>query len=282
MTAAPDLSADFAAMTDPAPPEAVPVPPPADPWLARRRFGFGASEIALVLVALGWRSEDILASHQKKKNTRPRRKGIPRVHRVFLEKAGLVAPLKMNREPNSPPEVGKRREPELVRRWLDKVKRGTAGPDCLHLQPSTAHYVERRWPRQMLPIVDPQCFRLRVSPDVLISDCFGALECWDAKCSLKPYAELTDEQRAAGVTPLREHHRIQVNAQIAACNAGAGGVLEGEGWSATYRDHAGEAIGPIVSRAVERDDELIRELRAAATEGWARVEEARSAWEATQ
>jgi hypothetical protein len=37
--AAPGLSADFAAMTDPEPPEAVPVPPPDDPWLVRRGHG---------------------------------------------------------------------------------------------------------------------------------------------------------------------------------------------------------------------------------------------------
>lgn len=270
MTAAPDLSADFAAMTDPEPPEAAPVAPPADPWLARRRHGFGASEMALVLVALGYRSADILSSAQQKRNTQPRRKGIPRTHRVFLEKAGLVAPLKVNRDPGSPVQLGSEREPLLVRRWTQKLRRGTAGPDCALLDWRTVSYVEGEWPREVLPLVDREAPRLTATPDVLVRDIMGELGAWDAKCSVHPYGEL------------KEHHRVQVHAQMAVCSAEHGGIVEGEGWSAAFRDHAGEPLGPIVSRGMDRDEELIRELREASREGWARVVEARAAWRKSQ
>jgi hypothetical protein len=268
--AALDLSADFAAMTDPAPPEAAPVPPPADPWLVRRGFGFGASDMANVLVALGWRHEDMLNDHQRKRNTRPRRKGIPRMHRVFLEKAGLVAPLKMSDDPRSPPNLGSEREPELVRRWGELIRRGQAGPDAAMLDADSIVYAERDFPREVLPLVDRESPRLTATPDVLVRDYLGRLGCWDAKCSVNAYGEL------------REHHRIQVHAQMAVCAGEHGGILEGEGWAAAYRDHAGEPCGPIVSHGCERDDELIRELREAAREGWSRVEEARAAWEKQQ
>ena len=273
-----DLSADFAAMVDPEPPEVWLVAPPSDAWLRRRGHGFGASDMANVLVALGYRSDDVLSSSQKKKNTQPRRKGIPRVHRVFLEKAGLVAPLKVNLDPDSPIQLGSEREPELVRQWTEKIRRGTAGPDCALLDWEAVTYVEGEWPREVLPLVDREAPRLTATPDTLVRSIFGRLEAWDAKCSMRPYGDLTHEQIAAGVTPLREHHRIQVHAQMSVCSAERGGIVEGEGWSAKFRDLSGVPCGPIVSRGMDRSEDLIRELRAASVEGWARVEEARAAY----
>ena len=265
-----DLSADFAAMTDPEPPEVWLVAPPSDAWLVRRGFGFGASDMSNVLVALGWRSPDVLSSEQKRRNTRPRRKGIPRTYRVFMEKAKIVRPLKVNEDPSSPIQLGKEREPELVARWTDKVRRGTAGPDCALLDWHTVVYVEGDWPRELLPLVDRESPRLTATPDTLVRDVFGDLGCWDAKCSVHAYNEL------------KEHHRIQVHAQMAVCNGQHGGIVEGEAWAAAFRDHAGEPIGAIVSRGMVRDEALIEELREAAREGWARVVEARGAWEKLQ
>ena len=257
-----DLSADFAAMVDPEPPEAVAVESPVDPWLVRRGFGFGASDVAVVLAALGRRSPDDLPVYMQKRVKLKRVRGMTPAPRVFMEKAGVVAPLKVG----GPANLGSEREPELVRQWLDKVRRGAAGPDCLMLVAGSAHYVEGDWPRQLIPFVDPHCFRHRVSPDVLIENAFGGLECWDAKCSFKPY------------DGIKWCHRVQVTSQMAACNAEAGGILEGEGWSAPFRDHAGEPMGAIVSRSIERDEALVDEIRSADEEGWQRVEAIREEW----
>ena len=83
---------DFAALTDPAPPEPD-VYVERDPWLARRMLGFGASEALVLLVALGWASEDDLASYQRPRVNKIATKGLAPTARLWLEKAGLRRPL---------------------------------------------------------------------------------------------------------------------------------------------------------------------------------------------
>lgn len=265
---------DMAELTDYVPVVEAPAPAPldADPvraaWLSRREAGFGASEIATVLVALGMRHEDILASYQKPeakliKIRLDKRATAIAVPRIILRKAGLRAPLKASEQMR----LGIEREPELVRQWVTRVRRGTAGAAARVLDPDSIVY----WPdmaRMMrlagLPDPSPQADgeepRLMCSPDMTARDLFGDLRAWDGKCSFKAY------QRRHGREP--ECQRIQVNAQMAVLGATGGGVVEGEGWCNTFFDGPDGPTGNVVPWPVERDDELIAELRKAARLGW--------------
>lgn len=253
------------AMLDPVPDGGV--EPPSDPWLRRRGFGFGASDAAVVLAALGWRSADELPTYMQRRVKPKRVAGLAPTPRIWLEKAGIVAPLAVR---GGPAARGSERERELVTQWRRLVQHGAAGPDAALVDASSIIYVEGDYPRELLPLVDRESPRLTATPDVLARNVLGELGAVDMKCSVHPYESL------------REHHRIQVTAQMAVCSADWGAIVEGEGWSATWRDHAGEPSGAVVTRAFERSDELVRELRAAAAEGWSRVEAVRSEWEAGQ
>lgn len=253
------------AMLDPVPDGGA--EPPADPWLVRRGYGFGASDLAVVLAALGWRSAEDLPAYMQRRVKPKRVRGIAPTPRVWLEKAGIVAPLAVR---SGPASRGSERERELVTQWTRLVAHGAAGPDAALVDAGSVVHVEGDWPREVLPLTDCESPRLKATPDVLARDVLGQLGCVDMKCSVRPYGEL------------RWYHRVQVHAQMAVCSADWGAIVEGEGWSADWRDHAGEPVGAIVTRAFERDEELVRELRAAAAAGWARVEAARSEWEGAQ
>lgn len=258
-----ELAVDMAGLTDPVPPEGG-VEAPSDPWLARRAHGFGASDMAVVLAALGWRSPEDLPGYMQKRVKPKRVAGLSPQPRIWLEKARIVAPLAVR---GGPAGRGSERESELVRQWRTMLKRGTAGPDAALIDASSIAYVERDWPREVLPLVDRESPRLTATPDVLARNILGELGCVDMKCSVRPYEEV------------RWYHRAQVHAQMAVCSAGWGAIVEGESWAATWTDHAGEPTGAVVTRAFERDEELVRELRAAAVDGWNRVQMARAEWE---
>lgn len=261
-----ELAVDMAGLTDPEPPDAEEAPPPADPWLARRAHGFGASDVAVVLAALGWRSAEDLPGYMQKRVKPKRVRGLSKpVPRIWLEKARIVAPLAVR---GGPAGRGSEREGELVRQWRTMVERGTAGPDAALIDPGSIIYVERDWPREVLPLVDRESPRLTATPDVLARNILGELGCVDMKCSVRPYEEV------------RWYHRAQVHAQMAACSAEWGAIVEGEGWAATWHAETPEGpAGAVVTRAFERDEELVRELRAAAIDGWDRVQMARAEWE---
>jgi len=260
---------DFAPEVEPAEAE-----PERDPvraaWLKRRDRGWGASEISIVLVALGMRSPDILAAYQRPEANPIRirlskRSKAVAVPRILLRKAGLRRELAMSEAMR----LGLEREPRLVAQWRAMALRGRGG---LPVDPASIVYVPDLRLPEILPLTDPVEPRLLCTPDVFARDLFGDLGCVDGKCSFDGYL---DRYNAAP-----EHQRIQVNAQCAVTSATWGAILEGEGWSATYRDHAGEPMGPVRVWPVERDEGLIAELREAARIGWAKVEELRAAKEA--
>lgn len=258
---------DMGALVD-AVPSADPVAPPTDPWLRRRMHGFGASDMAVVLVALGRYSPDLLSKGQQARAKAIRVKGLEPTPRVFLEKAGLRAPLKVG----SAAGAGREREPELVAQWRRLVARGAAGPDAALVEPESIVYVEDRRLRAVLPLPlrDALSPRLTATPDVLARDILGDVGCWDGKCSVTPYPAV------------KWSHVVQLNTQMAVCDASHGGIVEGQGWGRAWVDPEREPLGPIVTWAVERDEALVGELREAAAEGWARVEDVRRRWEEMQ
>lgn len=243
---------DMASLDQPPPAEAV--PQPADPWLARRALGFGASDAAVLLVALGMRPLDVLPSylHADVKVTN-RTAGRPR---IIAQKAGIVEP----RKRGSAAAQGTARELELLNAWRKLVERDQAGPDAALLDPSTVQHASEM-PRWAWPYPDrASAGILAASLDGWCSDVFGALVVIECKCSVRPYEG----------TP--EHHALQVQAQMAAVGAASGVIVEGCGWAAEW--HAND--GPIRTYAVERCERTITEIRAACLKGWRMVEELRA------
>jgi hypothetical protein len=244
------------------PPAAELVAPPVDEWLQRRALGFGASDIAALFVGYDLR-DPMLLGDKARKNGKRRARGRWKLPRIVLEKAGVVQPLESGGDPR---ETGLERERMLVEQWTRLVERGKAGPDAKHVDPSTIRYVPDVFPKEMVPFVDRYEHRLCVSPDAFARDLlFGDLGWWDTKCSVHGYAD------KRGGCPLE--HQLQANAQYAALNGTHGGIVEGVGWSARWKDHGGEPSGPIVTWAVERDEALIAEIRQVVRHAWADVEQ---------
>lgn len=236
---------------------------PADPWLARRALSFGASEVAVLLAALGRRPVESMPSYmQPDVKVTNRTRGVAR---IFAQKAGLVAP----RKRSAPAQRGLDLEPRLVLLWQQLVGRGhQRGAETIDA--SSVVYCADALPRELLPLVDRYCPRLTCTPDVLVRDVMGALVCVDAKCTVRPLS---------GKGGVPAHYALQLQAQMAVCGAEWAAILEGEGWSAEWRDVAGEPAGPVRTWPVERDDALIAEIREAAEEGWRVVERLRAEME---
>lgn len=248
---------DFAALTDPAPPEPD-VYVERDPWLARRMLGFGASEALVLLVALGWASEDDLASYQRPRVNKIATKGLAPTARLWLEKAGLRRPLSAK----AAAAEGTRRERELAEQTRKLLEHGQLRGDAGGIDPRSLVYCEDAIPRELLPLVDREAHRLTCTPDAWARDSLGALVPVELKCSVRPYTD----------TPAR--HRWQVMTQIAVMDAPFGVLVEGQGWAATW---AGD--GAVHATVIRRDEEAVRMLRAAAADGWARVEAVRAEYE---
>lgn len=236
MTALPDM-----AMMSPPDAEAYgDVTAPADPWLQRRGLGWGASDMPLVLVALGRAPAEQLPSY-----LRPDVAVTNRTHgapRCIAQKAGLIAP----RKRGSAADAGTKREPELLRAWSRTPEAADVGA-ITH-----ASTVPREW----MPLIDRHCAALSCTPDGWARDALGSLVALECKCSVHPYRDL------------KWHHEVQVQAQLAVMGASWGLVIEGPGWAADFAgDGPPKTYGPI-----ERDDAVIAELRSAAREAWAWVE----------
>lgn len=242
---------DMAMHEIPPPDIARPVP---GSWEWRRGFHFGASEMAALLVALGWRDPDEYGSTVRSQSKR-----------LLHRKAGLARPLK--RTPLM--ARGSEREAELWREWRTALERGTAGPEAGLIDPASLVYVEGlpEAARVLSPIVDHECPEMAASLDVVGRDLLGRLLVVDIKASFKPY-EAT-----------RPRHVVQLHAQMACTHAEVGHIVEGVRWSNNYFDERPGSQPIRTHEAVERNDALIAELRAAAREGMERVRALRAARE---
>lgn len=240
------IGADIAALD--VPPVAEPVPPPSDPWLARRALGFGASDVAALLVALGRRhAEDFPAWVRDAAKPIRTRAGI--VPRVLARKAGLAA----YEAPSAVALEGIRREREL---YSEAYRQARVAPWVASpgLDPESLTYAPDAIPRECLPLVDRYERALSATPDAWARDLYGGLVCVELKCSVQ------------AVLHLPPHYALQVQAQIAVMGAESGLLVVGQQWGASWAPD-----GPIAAWPVERDDAVIAEIREAAAEGWRRV-----------
>lgn len=232
-----DLSCDFDNLPQEPP---TLLPRPSDPWLRRRSYHFGASEVAALLIALDRRPADAFGSI-------PRRQS----KRLLKRKAGLAKPLKVTPEM----ERGTQLEADLFAEWM----RGDLGL----IARDTVQYVEGLDPvlRCLSPAVDHECPELAASLDVLCLDLFGRLGVVDLKCSFKAY-----EQTKA-------RHVVQLHAQMAVTGAEWGRIVEGVRWANPYFDGGSQPVR--THEVIERNDALVEEIRDACREGWAAVEKLR-------
>lgn len=234
------------------------VEPERDAWLARRELGFGASEIATLFVALGMRPADSLGSYAAKRGRAVKLRGFDPTPRIFLEKAGLKAPYASG----PAAALGTRHEAQLFAESRMLIACDMAGDVGRALDPDTLQH-QAAFPSELWPIVDRHAPRLTASPDGFVRNLLADLLVAEGKCSVTPY----------GGVPTR--HVIQINAQIAACNATGGVLIEGEGWAAQWMQSEEGPRGAVRFYAVERNDALIAEIRHAVSVGWSRVEELR-------
>lgn len=202
-----------------------------DPWLERRDHGWGASEIASLLLAYDFRDEEwrtarvrdrYLAEHSKH--------GVPR---VVARKAGLG-----KYESSS---GGGEREEELIETWARESGYGDVR-------------LAREAPREFYPLVDRECPSLTCTPDGWCRGADGELVAVEAKCTVEqPPPEL------------HWYWRVQNSAQHACMSAGYGIVVCGPGWV-----FPATQTRPI-SWLVMRNEREIDRVRRAAEKAWSVV-----------
>jgi hypothetical protein len=225
-----------------------------DPWLERRGYGFGCSDLPALFVALGIESGEGAPDYiTDRARTTNRTRGVAR---IFAEKAGVVAPLKVG-----PAALkGTKRETELLRHWQTLLRRRVYyGPhEALYVPGSLglAEHAPKRW----YPLVDRHCPRLTDTPDSWILDALDGMHVVQAKCS------------ATEKPTLPWWWALQVQGEVAVQAADGGVLVCGEMWSAWHGND-----GPVRSWPVERCEASIARIRAAVAEGWSIVERLRAA-----
>lgn len=220
------------------------LPPPSDPWLARRMHAFGASEVPALLVALGLRAPESVPRYIAD-NAKPIRTRLGTYPRLVLEKAGVRKPLSAG----DAARIGQAREVELLHAWAATL----TDADALDAA-SVAH--SSSVPRWLWPVVDRRCHRLAVSLDAWCLDVVGEQVIVELKCGRVSHE----------VCPW--HWATQTQAQMAATDAGLAVVVCGQGWSRSL-----DSYGPIDPWPVERDEHAIAELREACERGWQMVKD---------
>ncbi len=211
----------------------------ANPWLERRRHGFGASELAPLLVALGRVTPAEIAALPKylreQASSILRRKAFPGRER----KAGGAA------------SRGQKAERVVLEAWRRADAEAAGLINITH---------ESVAPRSWFPLVDRHCPRLTATPDGWASDVFGDDVGLEVKTTVEPI----------GQTPW--WWLTQVHAQNAVGAYERSLVIVGEGWAHWREDRR---VRPR-ALSVPRDEAQIERIRAACRDGWARVEEMRA------
>lgn len=231
---------------------AAPVQPPADPWLARRALGWGASDVPALLIALGARPADGAPRYiADRARVLRQTRGYPR---LIAEKALLVAPYATGRAATR----GTARERELLAHWRTLLEHGQYYcDDERDVVPESVTHADALL-RCAWPLVDRHCPPLTCTLDAWARDTWGCELVAELKCSATERRELP------------WYWRDQLQAQLAVTGADYGLLVCGEYWSADYGHD-----GPVRVWPVQRDEDAIDEIRSAARVGWCMVEEAR-------
>jgi hypothetical protein len=235
--------------------EAVEIAPPADPWLARRALGFGASDVPALLLALGGVPVGVDVPKYIADRARLKRVAGVVVPRIIAEKAGLVSPLKAG----TAAAIGTNRERELLWTWRDLLVARRYYDEAAEglLLPETVTHADSLL-KCCWPLVDRHAPMLSATLDAWCRDGIDSEIVVELKCS---------------ATARREcpwHWRVQVLAQLAVTGAAAGIVVCGEEWAAWHGNS-----GMVRAWRVGRDEAAIEAIRAAARQGWQMVERAR-------
>lgn len=205
-----------------------------DPWLERRGYGWGASEIASLLLAYDYRREEWAdARVYHRDDAAMSRWGVPL---CVARKAGLTR----GKATSFAMRRGQERERELIETWARE-----SGYDDVTLA-STA-------PREWYPLVDRHCPALTATPDAWCRGPSGEHVVVEAKCT-------TDH-------PMRLpwYWRVQVSAQIACMSAACGVLVCGPGWIF-------DSGAQPVSWLIERNESEIARVRDVARFAWAVVQ----------
>lgn len=222
--------------------------PARDPWLVRRDFTWGASDVPALLLAYDPRPDEDRAAlgHHREAAAHAVKRKISRGFPLCVERKALRKDLSSSLSMSA----GKVREPLLFATWKDRC-----GPDFYGF----AHASEV--PSEWLPLVDRECRVLSATPDAwcrrVITDGLAMAE---LKCSF-------DEAPAEW----KWYHDAQLQAQIAVCSAESGVLVLGPGWADPKR----EMLAPPRFREVERDKEAIDRIRHVCLRAWSDVEEIR-------
>lgn len=211
-----------------------------DPWLVRRSYGWGASEVASLLLAYDPREDEIATARvYHREEADAGRHGVPR---IVARKAGLAAPRARSRAMR----VGSDRERDLLLRWAEES--------------GETVYLADHAPREWYPLVDRECPELTATPDAWMRGPSDELVIVEGKC--------TADFPAA----LPWYWRVQGSAQIAAMAAAATMVVCGRGWI------TGADTSPI-AWLIERDEDEIARIRRVARLAWEDVKRMRAARE---
>lgn len=224
-----------------------------DPWLERRKLSFGCSDVPALLFTLGLRTDVPSYIRERAKLVRTRKGLVPH---LFAEKAGLAKA----RKAGASAARGLERESAVLDAWrmlLDRENYYTPAEEEIEASSITAASLT---PREWLPLVDRHCPPLAGTPDAWARLHCGCLVNVQVKCSAGP-------KRA-----LPQIWRDQVQAEMAVTGAPYSALVCGEEWAAWHGND-----GPIRVWFVERDEEVIAEIRAAAKRGWREVERLRAA-----
>ncbi|MBK8260184.1 MAG: hypothetical protein IPK80_02470 [Nannocystis sp.] len=210
----------------------------ADPWLARRRHGWGASEVPALLLAYDHRDDEArTARRYHLEDAEVTRRG--NVPRIVARKAGLLASVRLSRAMSE----GARRERELVETWAREC-----GFDGVTMADAM--------PREFLPLRDDECPRLTATPDAWCRGPSDELIAVEAKCTFDHPSECA------------WYWRAQTQAQMACMSAAAAVLVCGPGWV------RGEDTRPV-SWLIERDEREIARIRDVCVRAWADVERVR-------
>lgn len=216
---------------------------PVDPWLARRRLGWGASDLPVLFAARGWLDAGAITADQRAE-IENNRHGVPR---YLARKAGLMK----DKRGQSQAQI-EAQEKTLLRVWLSQAEDHGVDPD------SVRHASEA--PREWYPLIDRHCPALSTTPDAWGRDIYdGSLVTIELKCP--PDVEAWSRWGMRWT--------VQVTGQLAVTGADRGLLVCGERWAIPGAD------GRVTTNAIERDEPRILRCREAAADAMKMVEDLR-------